>query len=147
MKNFAEQNSTIAKEFLLNTNDRRETTFTRVNSYWKADTCQELVLIRLPQQLKFAQRQLVASKAVGYQWTVHKNTVSPFGVNVRRLQYESHLPVNEKLVISTDTFSLIFLRHFFYSQLGWVRGIVECTNFDYDFGCHFFFLHFGPWTS
>ena len=85
MKNFAEQNSTIGKEYLFNTNDRRETTFTRVNSYWKADTCQELVHIRLLQYLKFAQRQLVASKAVGYQWRVHKIKVSPFGVNVRSL--------------------------------------------------------------
>ena len=146
MKNFAEQNSTIGKGFC-STRMIIETTFTRVNSYWKADICQELVLIRLLHQLKFAQRQLVASKAVGYKWTVHKNKVSPFGVNVRSLlYYESHLPVNEKLVISTDTFSLIFLRHFFYSQLGWVRGIVECTNFDYDFG-GLFSLHFSPWTS
>ena len=83
MKNFAEQNSTIVKGFLLNANDRTETTFTRAKSYGKAEICQELVLIRLLHQLKFAQRQLVASKAVGYKWTVHKNKVSPFGVNVR----------------------------------------------------------------
>ena len=65
MKNFAEQNSTIGKEYLFNTNDRRETTFTRVTSYWKADTCQELVHIRLLQYLKFAQRQACCQQGSG----------------------------------------------------------------------------------
>ena len=49
MKNFAEQNSTIGKEFLLNAHDRRGDYFHACQFVLKGDTCQGLVLIRLQQ--------------------------------------------------------------------------------------------------